>query len=166
MPVSIEIRAFFLPREEGIGAAKRLTDKQKKQLIADRADGISIRQLAQKYKVSTRTVQRVIKGDPEVTQLVMRKKVENMNEVLTYMDSKKEKVCELIDMYLETMTDPVKVRAARLNELSTTFGTVIDKFVLADNIRKEQEEKQAKQNNLFEAIKESAANLEDDNDGI
>lgn len=144
----------------------RPTDKQKKQIIADRVDGMSIRQLAQKYKVSTTTIQRVLKGNPEITQLVTQKKKENMDEVLTYMDRKKKKVCELIDMYLDAMTDPIKVGTAKLNELSTTFGTVIDKFVLADNIRKEQEEKQVKQNNLFAAIQESASGLEDDDDGI
>lgn len=35
--------------------AKHLTDKQKKKIIADRAENMSIRQLSQKYKVSTTT---------------------------------------------------------------------------------------------------------------
>lgn len=55
--------------------ATKLNDKQKKQLLADRADGASIRQLAKKYKCSTTTIQRALKtGDDEVVQLITQKR--------------------------------------------------------------------------------------------
>ena len=62
--------------------AKHLTDKQKKKIIADRAENMSIRQLSQKYKVSTTTIQRVIKENPEVTQMITQKKNENTADIL------------------------------------------------------------------------------------
>ena len=76
--------------------AKRLTDKEKKKIIADRVDGMSIRQLSKKYKVSTTTIQRIIHGNPEITQMVTQKKEQNTADILAYMDTKKEKVCKFI----------------------------------------------------------------------
>ena len=108
--------------------AKHLTDKQKKKIIADRAENMSIRQLSQKYKVSTTTIQRVIKENPEVTQMITQKKNENTADILAFMDSKKQDVCDIVDLYLEYLKDPKKLDRASVQSIATSLGIVIDKF--------------------------------------
>ena len=68
----------------------KLTDLQRKKIIADRTDGLTIRQLAKKYKVSTTTIQRTLRSDDDFAQKVTDKKEENAADVLAYMDSKKD----------------------------------------------------------------------------
>lgn len=138
---------------EVVIVAKRLTDKEKKKIIADRVDGMSIRQLSKKYKVSTTTIQRIIHGNPEITQMVTQKKEQNTADILAYMDTKKEKVCKFIDKYLDAMMSDEKIASATVNQLSTAFGTVIDKFT--KNIHNE-DYLVKEENNLLEILKESA----------
>ena len=45
----------------------KLTDKQRKKIIAESVNGSSIRALAAKYGVSTTTIQRVLKSDTKET---------------------------------------------------------------------------------------------------
>lgn len=112
--------------------AKHLTDKQKKQIIADRAENMSIRQLSQKYKVSTTTIQRVIKENPEVTQIVTQKKNENTADILAFMEGKKQDVCDIISLYLEYLKDPNKLERASVQSIATSLGIIIDKFTATD----------------------------------
>ena len=64
----------------------KLTDKQRKKIIADRAMGISLRELAERYHVSKTTIQRTLKSDPETVQKIQIRKAENTAEVLAHMD--------------------------------------------------------------------------------
>lgn len=108
--------------------AKHLTDRQKKKIIADRVENMSIRQLSQKYKVSTTTIQRVIKENPEVTQMVTKKKNENTADILSFMDGKKQDVCDIISLYLEYLKKPEKLDRASVQSIATSLGIIIDKF--------------------------------------
>lgn len=112
---------------EVVGVAK-LTDKQRKKLIADRAGGSTIRQLAAKYSVSTTTVQRTLRADPRTAQMVTEKKAQNTADILVYMDNKRDVVCAIIGDYLEALRDPEKIAKATTVQLSTTMGILIDKF--------------------------------------
>lgn len=126
----------------------KLTDKQRKKIIAESVNGSSIRALAAKYKVSTTTIQRVLKSDAEFTQKVAQKKAENTASVLAFMDSKKNDVCGLIDKFLSAMGDDEKLAAATVNQLATAMGIVIDKYTANEAVNASS----AKENNLFEAI--------------
>ena len=126
----------------------KLTDKQRKKIIAESVNGSSIRALAAKYKVSTTTIQRVLKSDAELTQKVAQKKAENTASVLAFMDSKKNDVCGLIDKFLSAMGDDEKLAAASVNQLATAMGIVIDKYTANEAVNASS----AKENNLFEAI--------------
>lgn len=52
----------------------KLTDKQRKKIIAESVNGSSIRALAAKYGVSTTTIQRTLKSDNDLKQKVAQKK--------------------------------------------------------------------------------------------
>lgn len=107
----------------------KLNDKRKKQVAVDRVEGMTIRQLAKKYNVSTTTIQRALKYDTEVTQIVTKKKEQNTADVLGYMEEKKEKVCGIIDKTLDILDDADKLKKSSPQALATAMGILIDKFV-------------------------------------
>lgn len=133
--------------EGGTNVAK-LTDKQRKKIIAESVNGSSIRALAARYGVSTTTIQRVLKSDTTLTQKVAQKKAENTASILAFMDSKKNDVCGLIDKLLAAMGDEDKLATATVNQLATAMGIVIDKYTANEAIKSSD----AKETNFFEAI--------------
>lgn len=108
--------------------AKHLTDKQKKKIIADYAECGNYSEVARKHHISFDTVKRVVTRDPETLKKTEQKKKQNTLDILSYMESKKNTVCEFIDKYLDAMMNDEKIAAATVNQLSTALGTVIDKF--------------------------------------
>lgn len=115
--------------------AKHLTDKQKKKIIADYAECGNYSEVARKHHISFDTVKRVVTRDPETLKKTEQKKEQNTLDILSYMESKKNTVCEFIDKYLDAMMNDEKIAAATVNQLSTALGTVIDKFTA--NIQKQ-----------------------------
>lgn len=116
--------------------AQRLTDKQKKKIIADYVQLQSYRAAARQNGVSDATVRKIVKGDPESSQKCALKKEENAQDMLSYMDSKKERVQEIIDVYLGVLTDPEKLEGATLQQITTALGTLIDKWTVIDDRKK------------------------------
>lgn len=110
--------------------AARLTDRQRKMIMADRAGEMSIRQLADKYHVSTTTIQRVLKNNTVVTQMVTEKKKQNTADIIAYMESQRELVCEIIGKGLSALNSEDKLAEATPAQITTALGTLIDKFTM------------------------------------
>lgn len=106
----------------------KLNDKSRKQMIADRANGMSYSQLAKKYNVSITTVRRTLIGDPETAKKVTQKKKQNTSDILAYMDDQTAKVCEVISLGLDALLDPNKFADAAPQQITTALGTLIDKW--------------------------------------
>lgn len=111
--------------------AARLTDKQKKKIIADYIEMQSYNAVAKKHGVADGTVKKVVMADKEFQKKLEQKKQENTADILAYMDSKKEVVCCIIGEYLTALLDKDKIQKATTVQLSTTLGTLIDKFTAA-----------------------------------
>lgn len=127
----------------------KLTDRQRKKIIAERALGASVRALAAKYKVSPTTIRNTLKNDPETVQKCARKKEENARSVLAFMESRKNAVCDILDKILTAMGDEGKIAATSLSQLATAMGIVIDKYTAGEAPKLSD----MSANNLFEAIK-------------
>lgn len=108
--------------------AKRLTDKQKKKIIADYANNGNYSETARKNKISKTTVSNVIKANPESYRKLQQKKENNNQEILDYMDSKRDLVKSFIDIALEDLNDPVKLKKSTPSQVATAMGIIIDKF--------------------------------------
>ncbi|AWY06820.1 MAG: nascent polypeptide-associated complex domain protein [Caudoviricetes sp.] len=121
---------------------------------------MSIRQLAKKYGVSTTTIQRVIKCDPEVTQIVTEKKEQNTADILSYMDSKKDIVCEILGKGLDVLNDEEKLREASPAQITTALGTLIDKWTMIGGGPKDD----AAEDGLSRNLRELAERMESDGD--
>ena len=135
----------------------KLTDRQRKKIIAERADGVTIRALARKYKVSDTTIRRTLASDPKMAQKVAQKKEENTVAVLAYMDGKKKDVCEILDKLLEAVKDEEKIAKTPLAQLATTIGILIDKFTAAELSGRGQS---TAENNLLSAIQSAAKSMD------
>lgn len=149
-------RFLYIHFSEVVIVAK-LTDRQRKKIIAERAEGLSIRALAKKYRVSDTTIRRTLESDPKMAQKVAQKKEENTVAVLAYMDSKKKDVCEILDKLLKAVKDDEKIAKTPLAQLATTIGILIDKFTAAELSGRGQS---TAENNLLSAIQSAAKSMD------
>ena len=108
--------------------AARLTDGQKNQIIADYVELGSYNAVAKKHKVSDKTVRNIILKNPENSKKYEQKKEENTKDILAHMESQKDKICLILDRYLDALLDPEKINKATTAQLTTSLGTLIDKW--------------------------------------
>ena len=138
--------------------AARLTDKQKKKMIADYIEMGSYNAVAKKYNVATDTVKRaVLKSDKIVKKTIIKKAEENTKDIFEYMDSKKDKVNEIIGTYLDKLLEPEMIAKATPSQLTTALGTLIDKFTMI-NARGSDEDRE--DDPLSKALKEEAERMQ------
>lgn len=110
--------------------AARLTDKQKKKIVADYLELGSYNAAAKKNGVSNHTVKRIVLETPEISKKVQQKKEQNTADVLSHMESQKDEVIKVLDEYLAAMRDPAKIKRAGVVQLATALGIVIDKYTM------------------------------------
>ncbi len=108
--------------------AARLTDKQRKKIIADYIELGNYRATARKNRVATDTVKRIVLKDTTVVQKATEKREENTRDMLEYMESRREQAQGVIDLYLAALADPTKLELATLSQIATALGIVVDKF--------------------------------------
>lgn len=120
--------------------AARLTDKQKKKIVADYLETGSYRATGRKNGVSDGTVKRVVSDCGDIEQKIARKKEENTADILAYMESQKGLVCEIIGKGLAALNDPEKLEESTPAQITTALGTLIDKFTALDAARPKQAE--------------------------
>lgn len=113
--------------------AARLTDKQKKKIIADYVEIGSFNAVAKKHGISKDTVRRVVGSDTDIAQKTQEKKIENSQSILDHMESKRDVVNEIITKGLEVLNSPEKLKEATPSQITTALGTLIDKFTAVDN---------------------------------
>ena len=110
--------------------AARLTDKQKKKIVADYLELGSYNAAARKNGVSNHTVKRIVLETPEISKKVQQKKEQNTADILSHMESQRDEVIKVLDEYLAAMRDPAKIKRAGVVQLATALGIVIDKYTM------------------------------------
>lgn len=119
----------ILYAREVVNVAARLTDKQKKAIIAERVKGASLGDLAKKYHVAKSTIARTCDRDPETVRKATAKKEANTLEMLAYMDAQKGKAQALLSKIIDVLGDPDKLARANVRDLATAYGIIADKFI-------------------------------------
>lgn len=107
--------------------AARLTDKQKKKIVADYLETESYNATAKINGVADTTVKRVVEECRGFKRKAEQKKKQNTLDMLAFMDSRKEKMQEAIDLHLQALTDQQKIDSAGLSQIATSFGIIVDK---------------------------------------
>lgn len=115
--------------------ASRLTDKQKKDIIADYVETGSYNATAKRFGVALNTVKKICTQNADIAQKCKQKKEQNTADMLAYMDSRKEQAQGIIDEYLKKLADPKKLENATISQIATAMGIVVDKVsVLAGGV--------------------------------
>lgn len=135
--------------------AARLTDRQKKKIVADYIELGSYNAVAKKNGVSGHTVRRIVLETPEISKKIQQKKDENTADILVYMESKRPIVCEIIEKGLAVLNDPDKLAAATPSQITTALGTLIDKW--ADN-KQMNNDRQSEDDPITKTLKEEVKN--------
>ena len=108
--------------------AARLTDKQKKKIIADYVQLGSYNAVSKINGASATTVKNIVLKSADFVEKCEQKKDENTADILAYMESQKGLVCEIIGKGLAALNDPEKLAEATPAQITTALGTLIDKF--------------------------------------
>lgn len=138
--------------------ANRLTDKQKKKIVADYLELGSYNATANRNGVSNHTVKRVVLEVPEISEKVKQKKAENTADILAYMESQRGLVCEIIGKGLAVLNDEEKLREATPAQITTALGTLIDKWAAVSGSAADE----IKEDALSKSLREMAEELESD----
>lgn len=112
--------------------AARLTDKQRKTIVADYVELGSYNAVAKKHKVADTTVKRIVLSDPEMQRNAEQKKEQNAQDILIFMESKRDIVCEILGKALSVLNDEEKLKEASPAQITTALGTLIDKWTMAN----------------------------------
>ncbi|MBO5831586.1 MAG: hypothetical protein J6R01_08275 [Alistipes sp.] len=139
--------------------AARLTDKQKKRIIADYVELGSYNAVAKKHGVACDTVKRIVLRDPKIVQKTKDKKEANTRDVLEYMEGKRDAVCQLIELGLSLL--PEKLQSANATQITTALGTLIDKFTMNTSAKYGV---QREEDALTKSLREMAAEMEKTNE--
>lgn len=106
----------------------RLTDKQRKQIVADYVELGSYAAVAKKHGVADTTVKRAVEQDRQTLRIADHKKESNTADILAHMDEKRDTVNEIIDKTLDVLNNEQKLARTSPMQLATMLGILIDKF--------------------------------------
>ena len=136
--------------------AARITDKQKKKIIADYLENPSYSAVGRQNGVCNHTVRKIIEETPDISDMFRQKKDENTADILAYMESRRGVVCEIIEKGLAALNDPDKLAEASPTQITTAIGTLIDKWALKNNMMGEKY--QSEDDPITKSLKEEIKN--------
>lgn len=107
--------------------AARLTDRQKKRIVADYIELGSYNAVSKIHGISATTVKKVVLSSGDCVRMCEQKKEQNTADMIAFMETRKEKMQEAIDLHLKALSDPEKIESAGLSQIATSFGIIVDK---------------------------------------
>lgn len=108
--------------------AARLTDRQKKKIIADYSAVESYNAVAKMNGVSKDSVRRVVQNCADFARIAKQKKEQNTADIIAYMESQRDDVCSFLGLAMEQLKNPEKLEKAQLQQVATTMAIIIDKY--------------------------------------
>ena len=107
----------------------KLTDRQKKKIIADYVDNGNYSETARINNTTDTTVRTIIKDNKDMAlEKMEQKKQQNTKDILEYMEETKEKRKKVIDLCLEKMEERLnKDELMNIKDIATAYGVLVDK---------------------------------------
>lgn len=139
----------------------KLTDKQKKKIIADYVENQNYSETARMNNVSDMTVRRIAENNKEVLKKVEEKKQENTQTTIEYMQTQHETKKRILDKILkaiEEKTDNIDM-FTNVKDLATAYGIILDKELKVLELqhgKSEMEKELTKLDELLGEIKNEA----------
>lgn len=113
-------------------ARTKLTDKQKKKIIADYIQNQNYSETARNNKVAVDTVRRIIltnKDDENFVKKSKQKREEDTKDILEYMQDITQGQKKVINLSLEVITEMLENRDKKLTgrDIAMIYGVIFDK---------------------------------------
>lgn len=138
--------------------AARLTDKQKKKIVADYVQLGSYNATAKVNGVSLNTVKKIVQGNADIEEMCNQKKEENTADILDYMDSQRKDICEVLGICLSELKKPERYAKTPPQQIATTMAILIDKYTGFGGGPKDE----AEEDDLSRSLRELGEELESD----
>lgn len=119
----------------------KLTDKQKKKIIADYVSNGNYSETARMNgNISPNTVKKLIQEDEEFANKCEQKKEENIKDILDYMDSIAEDQKEIINLSMAALKQKLKKPDAftSVKDIATVYGVIVDKALKLKEMKYKQ----------------------------
>ena len=135
----------------------KLTDKQKKKIIADYMENGNYRETARINSVAVDTVRRIIlknKNNQDFVKKSTEKKEENTKDILEYMDSIVKDQKKVIDLALKVLKDKLSSPDlfTNIKDVAIVYGTIFDKALKYKEMKLREEEMKYKNTTTQETL--------------
>lgn len=138
--------------------AARLTDKQKKKIIADYVQLGSYNATAKVNGVSLNTVKKIVQGNADIAEMCNQKKEQNTADILDYMESQRGDVCKVLGICLSELKKAERYEKTPPQQIATTMAILIDKYTAFGGGPKDETE----EDGLSRSLRELGEGLESD----
>jgi len=134
----------------------KLTDKQKKKIIADYVNNQNYSETARMNNTSVESVRRIVKADDDFVKKSERKKEENTKDILEYMDSIYDKQKNVIDLSLNALEKKLQDpdMFTNVKDIATVYGVIFDKALKYKEIKQKENENKTREENEINNAKE------------
>lgn len=109
-------------------AQRRIEQERRMKILADYTMEGSYRAAARKNGVSPDTVRRIVRENPDVVKVADTQKNARARDLMSYMQGKADTVCDIIDNGLGVLSDPERMKEAKLRDIATMMAILIDKW--------------------------------------
>lgn len=125
---------------------RRLSDEEKKKIVADYINTQNYCETARINNVSEANVRRIIKEDKnikDISEKCEQKKEQNTRDILKYMDSIYEKQKSIIDLSLSALEKKLKNpdMFTNVKDIATVYGVIFDKALKYKEIQIKTDDK-------------------------
>ena len=139
----------------------KLTDKQKKKIIADYINNENYSETARMNNVSIEAARQVVKADKTVMKKLEAKKEENTQSTIEYMQTQHETKKRILDKLLKAIehkANNIDDMFTNIRDLATAYGILVDKELKVLELKKNDtnSEDLKKVEELLTKIKEDA----------
>lgn len=134
----------------------KLTDLEKKKIIADYVDNQNYSETAKMNNVSDMTVRRIVESNEEVLKKVEQKKIENTQTTIEYMQTQhqtKKRILDKILTAIETKAEDIDM-FTNIKDLATAYGIILDKELKVLELQRSKSETENELTKLDELLKE------------
>lgn len=120
----------------------KLTDKQKKKIIADYIENNNYSETGRLNKCSPNTVKAIVKDNKDIAEKCERKKEENTKDILQMIDNTREERMEAINGLIKAINNKAQNpdMFTSVRDLTMAYGTLVDKEFKFKELQKEKEE--------------------------
>lgn len=149
----------------------KLTDKEKKKIIADYVNNQNYSETARMNNISVNGVKNIVLADNEFANKCKQKKEENTKDILEYMDTIYDKQKNVIDLSLSALEKKLEDpdMFTNVKDIATVYGVIFDKALKYKEIKQKENENKLREQTEISNAKEiifkirEVANETDDN---